>query len=110
MTNLSIRRFLPDQRPVISVVDVSDIRITGLRAEGGDAAGDFLRFGDVNGALVQGSTSLTPVGTFLSVTGASRNISLLGNDFSTAGTPFRSERNGIVRAEGNLLRKGTQPR
>jgi polygalacturonase len=110
MTNLSIRRVLADQRPVISAVDVSEFSIGGLRADGGDAVSEFLRFEDVRGALVQGSAPLTPVGTFLFVTGTSLNVSLVGNDVSLAGTAFRATRNGIVRSEGNILREGPQPR
>jgi len=110
LTNLSIRVVVPDSRPVIVAADVSDITITGLRGDGGDAAAEFLRFGDVTGAIVQGSAPLTPVGTFLSVVGISRNISLLANDLSLAATPLRAERKGTVRLEGNLLREGKQPR
>jgi hypothetical protein len=109
MTDVSIRRDVPDARPVLSAVDVMELTITGLRGVAGDPAAEFLRFADVRRALVQGSASLTPVGTFLSVVGECKEISLLANDLSLAASPVRAERKGIVRLEGNILREGAKP-
>ncbi len=109
MTNVSIRRVLSDARPVLAAVDVSELTITGLRGDAGDPGAELLRFTDVRRALVQGSAPLTPVGTFLTIVGECKEISLLANDLLLAASPFRAERKGIVRLEGNLLRKGSKP-
>jgi hypothetical protein len=94
---------------MLAAVDVSELTITGLRGDAGDPGAGLLRFTDVRRALVQGSAPLTPVGTFLTIVGECKEISLLANDLLLAASPFRAERKGIVRLEGNLLREGSKP-
>jgi polygalacturonase len=103
LTSVTLRCSAPDLRPAIVASDVADLRITGLRAPGWDGMESLIRFANVREATVQGSTCLTPVDCFLSVSGGSGRIGLLSNDCSLARVPVRSDSTSVVRMEGNLL-------
>jgi polygalacturonase len=110
LTNVTLRSSPPELRPALVATDIAGLTLTSFRAEGGGGIEPLLRFVDVRRATVQGSAPLNAVDAFLAVTGSSEGIVLLSNDLSLAGVPFRSERKGTVRSEGNLPKEGLKAR
>lgn len=88
LRNIKTRWEEPDRRPALVFDDVKDLEISGFRSQTGGGPQSVLWFHNVAGALVQANRVSPEIPIFLRVTGgASRDISVLGNDLRRAKKP-----------------------
>jgi len=75
----------PDQRPALHCEDVKDLRVDRLDASAPLSSEPLIRLVNVQGGVVAGCSAPAGTTTALEIDGAeSKNIRLVGNDFSRA--------------------------
>jgi len=106
-SNVSLRTSAADERPALICDDVRDLRLTVLQGDPPQSESPLILFKDVAGAFLQGCVAKEQTQVFLQLQGSSRDVTVLGNDFSRAGTALRFEAPvsaGAVYETGNRLR------
>jgi polygalacturonase len=89
MSNIRLQADAADARHALLCDDVSDLTIRGLSATGAADGAALVRLVNTRRALLEGFQPSGPLGTVLCVEGeGTRQISLIGNDFSAAARIF----------------------
>ncbi len=95
----------PEQRPVLIVDDVQNLKIDNLSAQTATEAPAQMVVRNVHHALVSHCGPQAPV--FLRLENKCRNISVIGNDLSRVDTPFSFDADtpqGVVYAKNNRMK------
>lgn len=87
----------PDYRPALICDDVYNLNVNGLQAAAVKGGSDMIRLHDVDTAMIRGCVAPEAGVGFLSASGNTKSISIIGNDLSRSERPLTLS--DTVRAE-----------